>query len=254
MINAAPQTDFDSRKTLTRTEPQANGTKNMKKFEQERQTLQRQIDEMADLAQSMVTLSTGAIWDATSKVSEDVQEREDRLDQCQMEVDREAIRLLTVYSPVASDLRFILSASRAATCLERIGDQAVNICEDVQLLVDKQKVVTSHLLKKMAKVVSTMVHDASRAFQFRDVGKANATISDDDRVDSMNDQIIMELLQDETVRDAVKGPQDMAGAMGQLLISRSLERMADQATNLCEEVVYMVRGDDIRHQHPTSDE
>ncbi|MCA9248233.1 MAG: phosphate signaling complex protein PhoU [Planctomycetales bacterium] len=223
----------------------------MKKFEQELNALQQQIAGMADVAQTMVNLSTGAIWDAEAKVHADVLSREEQLDLLQVQIDGEAIRLLTVYSPVASDLRFILSASRAATCIERIGDQAVNITEDVQLLADKQQVVTSHLLKKMAKVVSTMVHDATRAFLFGDVGKATATMTHDDRVDSMNDQIIMELLQDETVREAIQGPSDMAGALGQLLISRSLERMADQATNLCEEVIYMVRGDDIRHQpHP----
>ena len=221
----------------------------MKKFEHELDLLRQHVAEMGDLAQTMVNLSSGAIWDAEAKVNDDVMTREDQLDQMQVDIDREAIRLLTVYGPVAADLRFVLSASRVATCLERVGDQAVNIVEDLQLLADKKEVITSHLLKKMSKLVSTMVHDSLAAFLFRDVGKATATIADDDRVDSMNDQIVMELLRDETVRESIKGPGDMAGALGQLLISRSLERMADQTTNICEEVVYMVRGDDIRHRH-----
>ncbi len=219
----------------------------MKKLEQEMANLRRMLGDMGDQTNSMVALATGAITSNDHTVTEDIDRREDQLDQAQLEVDREAIRILTIYGPVACDLRFVLSVSRVATSLERIGDQAVNICEDLRLLVDNHDRPMEPMLRTMAKLVAVMVHDAIASFLFRDVKKATTTLADDDRVDSMNDRIVKELLHEDAVREAISGPGRMAGALSQILISRSLERMADQATNVCEEVVYMVKGDDIRH-------
>ena len=100
----------------------------------------------------------------------------------------------------------------------------------------------------MATVVSGMLRDALDAFAKNDISKAQTTIADDNIVDALNDQIVGDLLNMEIVRDVLSGAKDIAGALGQLLIARSLERIADQATNISEEVVYMVKGDDIRHQ------
>ena len=89
--------------------------------------------------------------------------------------------------------------------------------------------------------------DALDAFLHDDVNKARATIAADDMADALNDQLIEELLSDEIVQTAVDDSQDIAGALSQMLIGRSLERIADQSTNVSEEIIYMVKGDDIRH-------
>jgi phosphate transport system protein len=219
----------------------------MKKFEQDLAALQTRLVEMWDLTESMLALATAALSKQESDPSEEVLQREDQLDRMQVEIDHDAVRLLTVYSPVATDLRFVLSVSHVNMALERIGDQAVNLCEDLQLMFAKSDVPPLPKLLQMAKLVNGIVHDALSAYLARDVDKAQETIKHDDRVDALNEEIVRELLSDEFVREVLSGSQDMGGAMAQILIARSLERIADQANNICEQAVYAVKGDDIRH-------
>jgi phosphate transport system protein len=178
---------------------------------------------------------------------------EEQLDQMQIEVDREAIRLLTVYGPVATDLRFVLMVARINSELERVGDQAVNMCEDLQLMASKTNAAPLPEILKMSKLVAGMVRDAMAAFIQEDVRKAEEVLATDDVVDALNDQIVRELLSDQVVRDAIAEPKpDITDSLALILISRSLERIADQATNICEEVIYMIKGADIRHKHETA--
>ena len=221
----------------------------MKKFEQEIAALRQRVVEMGKLTETMVGEAIALLTKTQdSELIEQVLTHEEQLDRMQLEIDKEAIRLLTVYSPVASDLRFILSVSRITNELERMGDHTTNMGESVQLMATKTDVPVLNLITKMASVVRTMVSDALDAFLCGDNRKAQNTIASDDMVDALNDQIIEELLSDDLVRDVLAGNQDIAGALAQLLIARSLERIADQATNISEEVVYMVKGDDIRHR------
>ena len=153
-----------------------------------------------------------------------------------------------MYSPVAGDLRCVLTVSHVNTQLERIGDQAVNLCEYLQLTASKARGTPLPKLREMARLVCNMMHNATAAYFEHDPDKAKATLAHDDLVDAMKDQITQELLSDEVAREVITGSKDIAEAMGQILIARSLERIADHATNICEEVFYMVRGDDIRHR------
>lgn len=220
----------------------------MKKFEQELTELRHRVVEMGDLTEAMVRQAIEAISHTDDKrLFDSVFHDEERLDQMQLDIDKEAIRLLTVYSPVATNLRFIMSVSRITAELERIGDHATNMCESVQLMASKTKAPLLPEVLTMAGIVCGMVSDALNAFLQNDIKKAQSTIASDDMVDALDDQIIKELLSDEVVREVLKGPKDIAGALAQLLIVRSLERIADQSTNISEEVVYMVKGDDIRH-------
>ena len=93
-----------------------------------------------------------------------------------------------------------------------------------------------------------MVHDANTAFVEGDAIVARNTMANDDLADALNDQLITELLSDEVIRGAMNNPDNIAGALAQVLIARSLERIADQATNICEEIIYLVKGHDIRHE------
>lgn len=226
----------------------------MKKFDHELTRLRQRVIEMGNLTELMVSSAIDVVFDAhNSEKIASVLNNEEHLDQMQLEIDKEAIRLLTVYGPVATDLRFILSVSRINLELERIGDHATNICENVQLMISKVEVAPLSEVQKMAEVVRSMVHDALDAFLQSDHRKAQSVIAQDDLVDALNDQIIEELLSDDLVRKILAGPKDIVGALAQILIARSLERIADQATNISEEIVYIVKGDDIRHQSPMSE-
>ena len=221
----------------------------MKKFEDELAGLRQKVVEMGNLAERMV----GNAVDAISAPGRDelirkVVDDEEALDQYQLTLDKEAIRLLTVYSPVAGDLRFVMSVSRITSEVERMGDHACNMCQAIQLMASKTSAPPLPMLLRMAGVVRSMVSDALDAFLHDDVAKARATIAADDMADALNDQLIEELLSDEVVKTAVDdSSKDIAGALSQMLIGRSLERIADQSTNVCEEIIYMVQGDDIRH-------
>lgn len=220
----------------------------MKKFEDELADLRQKVVEMGNLAERMV----GNAVDAISAPGRDelirkVVDDEEKLDQFQLALDKEAIRLLTVYSPVAGDLRFVMSVSRITSEVERMGDHACNMCQAIQLMASKTSAPPLPMLLRMAGIVRSMVSDALDAFLHEDVTKARATIAADDMADALNDQLIEELLSDEVVKTAVDDSKDIAGALSQMLIGRSLERIADQSTNVCEEIIYMVQGDDIRH-------
>jgi phosphate transport system protein len=224
----------------------------MKKFEHELASLRKRIVDMGTLARQMVDSAIEALDHPDTDVYQKVLVAEEQLDQMQLDIDREAIRLLTVYSPVANDLRFVLMVARINSELERIGDHAVNMCEDLQLIAGKTKSSPLPEVHKMSKLVSGMVRDSLAAFVQEDIKKAEEVLATDDVVDALNDQIVRELLSDQIVRHAIsadEGPADITDRLGLILLSRSLERIADQATNVCEEVIYMVKGADVRHKH-----
>jgi phosphate transport system protein len=221
----------------------------MKKFEQDLEALRQRIVEMGALAQSMVAMSISAMTDLPA-VYKNVLAVEDQVDQLQLAIDREVVRLLSVYTPVASDLRFVLSASRINNALERIGDQAVGLCHNLDFSARHADAAELPKLRRMGDTVQVMVRDALQAFAKNDAALARATIAQDDIVDALNDEILKEILSGDILRQTAAGSGDIAQALTQILLGRSLERMGDQATNICEEIIYMVQGDDIRHRHP----
>jgi phosphate transport system protein len=226
----------------------------MKKFDKELAGLQKRLSDMGDLAKSMVVLVTEAVKDRTRDVHDEIRPLETRLNQMQMDIDHDAIRMLTVYGPVAADLRYVLVVTHVTAQFERMGDQAVNICQAMQLM--RSDPATHPMLPdlpKMADLVCEVVDDALDAYFSRNPEKAAATRTRDDLVDALNDQVIAELLTDEVLREVLSGARDIGDAVAQILVARYLERIADQATNICKEVIYLVRGDDVRHkrQPPT---
>ena len=210
----------------------------MKHFQQELSALKQRVVDMGHLAASMVAGSSDALIKGERSHLPQVLADEPTLDRFQVEIDGEAIRLMTIYAPVAKDLRFLLMIVRINSELERIGDQAVDNCEYVKLLSDRQPPLDD--LSRMSEIVLGMVHDALQAFQEEDTHKAQAVMRLDDRVDALDAQVFRELLEH---------PADSpARSMSLILVARSLERIADHATNICEEVFYLVEGADIRHR------
>ena len=213
----------------------------MTRFEHELTTLKRRVVDMGELARTMV----GESWLGVVQPDPDrlafVLANEPKLDQYQVDIDREAVRLIAIYAPVARDLRCLLMIARITSELERMGDQAVDNCEYASLVSDGAPPDGDILT--LAQWVTAMVRDALQAFKDEDPRKAQEVMSVDDRVDALYSQAFRNLLE--------HAPADAVGrtrSTGLILLARSLERIADHATNVCEEVFYLVEGADIRHQ------
>jgi phosphate transport system protein len=213
----------------------------MKQFQQELAQLKQRVVDMGGLAQSMVVGSSRALIKGERATIQQVRASEPTLDRFQVEIDREAIRLITIYSPVAKDLRFLLMIARINTELERIGDQAVDNCEYAELLTGPRPPLDD--LSRMSEIVLGMLHDALSAFQEEDTQKAQAVMKLDDQVDALNARVFRELLE-----HPAADSDSRARNMSLILVARSLKRMADHATNICEEVFYLVEAADIRHR------
>jgi phosphate transport system protein len=215
----------------------------MNKFEQELMGVKARVMEMGALTERMVAWASNALITRDRAVVAEVLAAEEKLDRFQVEIDSEAIRLITIYTPTAKDLRFLLMVVRINTELERIGDQAVNNCEYVEMFLSDPPPSPLNDLSRMTEITCQMVHDALQAFDQEDVQKAGQVVTLDDEVDSLDRQVFKDLLTDRT-DDA----ELIKRCMSLILLARSLERIADHAVNICEEVVYLVKGEDVRHQ------
>ena len=216
----------------------------MKKFADDCAALKQRLLEMGQLGQTMIERAVEALVHHDPAAIKDVRAKEKEMDRFQVEIDNQAIRLITVYTPVASDLRFLLMASRISSDLERIGDLAKNMGKYVKLLLSQPEQGPLEEIPRMAELVSNIVRDALDAFDRGDVTKAKATMEADQQVDDLDDKLFKELL--------AEAQPNVTRAVGLILLSRTLERIADHAKSICEEVVYLVEAKDIRHaQKPT---
>lgn len=220
----------------------------MSKFDAEMVDIQRRLIEMGDLAHTMVDLACSAVTSRSTHVRAEISEAESRLNQMQTDIDHDAIRILTVYGPVAADLRHVLACTQVTSQLERMGDQTVNVVQALEMMRSGPEApALLNEVTQMAGLVSEMVDDALDAYVTRNAEKAAATRMRDDVIDAMDEQVMKSLLTDEVLRQVLDGATDIADAVAQILIARYLERIADQAVNICKQVVYMVEGDDVRH-------
>jgi len=214
-----------------------------KVFDQELGALKQNVLTMGVTAEQMIRDSMRALVDRDEKLIADVQSREDETDRLQVAIDDHVVRLIVTHAPVAQDLRFLLMVTRINTELERVGDQAVEICHNVKLLLDVPPLKPLASLPNMAELTQRMLNGAVQAFAEKSPERALEIIRQDDQVDALNDQIFRELL-----TYMMSDTKNIPRALALILTARSLERIADHATNICEEVVYLVKGQDIRHQ------
>ena len=212
--------------------------------------LKEQIVSMGNVAQEMIKTAMRALVERDPALVDKGNQFEEQVDRFQVEVDDAVVRLMAGFGPVALDLRFVLMVARINTELERIGDQAVNMCEHAQLLLREPELKKLVDLPRMAEIASEMVKDSLQAFRESSTSKAAEVIKNDGEVDALNDQIFRELLT-YMLNDA----NTITRSLALILTARSLERIADHATNIAEEVIYMVKGEDVRHpdvMHPES--
>ena len=212
-------------------------------FEAELQSLHGLLLRMGGLVERQITHSIESLVERDSDLANEVIDRDREVNKLDIDVDEHCLKLLALHQPTASDLRFITTALKITTDLERIGDQAVNTCERA-LELNEEPVLKPYIdIPRMAEIAQRMVRTSLDAFVRRDIDLAAQVIGEDDEVDRLAHQVYRELLS-----YMAEDPTTIARATRILFISKYLERIADHATNIAEMVVFMVKGRMIRHQ------
>lgn len=210
---------------------------------------QKELEELKGLLLKMATFVERTIHDAVqslvrrdSDLANQIFEREKEINEMEIVIDEMCLRLLALRQPMAVDLRFITSAMKIITDLERMGDQAVNIAERALSLNQEPQLKPYIDLPRMAEIAQSMVKDVLDAFVNRDVKLARAVCERDDLVDGLNDQVFRELL-----TYMMSDPKTTTRAVHLMIVARCLERIADHATNIAEDVIFMVAALVIKH-------
>ena len=216
-------------------------------FEKELKELRELILEMGGYVENSIDQACNAIIDRKPGKFRLVTNYEDRINEAHKQVDRQCLQLLARQSLVAADLRFVLVVAKINSDLERMGDQAYNISFNGQSYLSYPPVHTRTDILNIAKMVRKMVRDSLDAFVHLDVDLSQRVLEGDDSVDNAKDQIFNEL------KEYMKSqPNQIDACMDLILIARNLERLADHATNIAEEVIFLVTGDDVRHGTETT--
>ena len=216
-----------------------------KHYFEELNHLKELVLRMGGLVEKMTHDSVRALVERKREMFPEVQEMEKQVNQLHMDIDEMALGMIALRQPTATDLRFITAAMKINTDLERIGDQAINIVEQAEELLSVPPVKPLIDIPRMAGIAEEMLKSALDAFVRGDVESAYRTIEKDDAVDQLKDQVFRELL-----TFMMADASTIARSMDLILVSRHLERIADHATNICEDVIFMVKGKDVRHQGP----
>jgi phosphate transport system protein len=201
---------------------------------------------MGSLAERAVHQAVRAVLEADEAPAKTVLQEENGINELQIEIDDRVVHLLALQQLMAADLRFVLAVSRINNDLERIGDQAVNIAQSALRIVRHPRVKPYVDLPRMSELAEEMMRDSLNAVVRKDVELARSVLLRDDQVDQLRDQIFRELLTYMMGDSSVIFP-----AFELILVAKNLERIGDHATNIAEDVIYMVAGHDVRH--PTVD-
>lgn len=214
----------------------------LKQFDRDLATLKDRILLMAGLVEAHIAESMAAL-SAQDRVAAERLVKSDRpVNLLEMEVDELCVRMIAQWQPTASDLRFVVSALKIATDLERMGDLAVNIAERAAYLARFPKLDPPLDLQPMSQMVQAMVKESLDAFVRKDANHADAVLVRDDAVDATFRDIFA------TLSARMKAPENLERGIGLLFIAKHLERIADHATNIAEMVIFLVRGKDVRHK------
>lgn len=214
-------------------------------FDQELATLKEMVLTMASHAAGSVTNAIKALTERDDDLARQVKTDDSILDTFEKEIDEMAISLLALKAPLASDLRLITIAMKISHDLERVGDEATTIGRRALELNQEPQLKPYIDIPRMAEMGLQMLREAIDAFVNRDPAKARAIIPRDKEVDALNKQLHREL-----VSFVIENPSTITRSLNLMVISKSLERIADHATNVAEEVVYLYEGRDIRHSAP----
>ena len=214
-------------------------------FQEELEALQGRLLEMGGLAEERVRAAVEGLVSRDLHVIERVLYGDEPINALHVEIDSRCFKLLALHQPMAIDLRAIVAAVKINTDLERVGDLAVNIAEAAKRYVTHPPVKKLIDIPQMGDISQGMLRDALDAFVRRDTTLAHQVLNEDDRLDGLKTQIFRELLQ-----YMLKDPATVEPALDLILVSRHLERIGDHATNIAEDVIFMVSALDVRHHPP----
>jgi phosphate transport system protein len=220
-----------------------------RRFHDELEALQDKLLDMAGLVEQVIGQATHAALARDGSADEKVSAADYRIDQLEMEIDEQVLELLALQQPMAGDLRQIVTANQIANDLERMADHAVNIAKAAKRLAAAPPLPEIRELAEMTEIVREMVADALVALVSRSAGKARLVCLADDRVDDLRHSMFRIL-----VTHMLEDPKRITAAIELLLVTQNLERIGDLATNIAEDVVFLVEGKTIRHgaevEHP----
>ncbi len=213
-----------------------------KRFEEDLKKLREDVLYMGGLVEDQIQKAVKSLVDRDSPLAETIIQRDHEVNRLDVEIDDLCIRLLALHQPAARDLRFITTALKITTDLERIGDMAVNICERALELNREPQLKPYIDIPRMAQISQRMIRESLDAFVREDTDLALKVCKDDQQVDDLNSQIFREI-----ISFMIGDPLTINRAMKISSISKYLERIADHATNIAEMVIFMVKGKSIRH-------
>ena len=211
-------------------------------FDQELDRVRQRLLEMGGRVEEMIGKANDALTQRRPGLCREVLDEDSRVDRMELEIDEDCYSIMVRFQPTAGDLRFLIAVMKIVTDLERMGDSTVNICQSVQKLSDEPPLKPYIDLPRMSKLVAGMTRNALDALVHRDAKQAVEVTKADDEVDALYRQLFRELL-----TFMIEEPKTVARALHLLLIARNLERIADHATNIAEDVIYYVEGRDVRH-------
>ncbi len=211
-------------------------------FEQELAGLKTNLIKMASIAEDAIKQSIRALLTHNSELAQKVIDGDERINELEMEIDNSIIDLLALQQPVASDLRMILAAQKINNDLERIGDHAVNIAQSV-LTINMTPVHEPLLeLPRMAEVAQNMLRNSLDGFIHLDVMLVRSVLAQDDEIDELN-----RIMVKECIKTMKLHPEMIEGGLDLIRVSRNLERVADLATNIAEEVIFISQARIVKH-------
>jgi phosphate transport system protein len=219
-----------------------SGERIVRHFQEDLDTLKQRLLAMGGLAEERARTAVRALVDRDPSLAEGVLGGDEPINQLHIEVDGRAFTLLALQQPMAIDLRAIVSALKINTDLERVGDLAVNIAEAVLRYLRHPPVKPLLDLPRMATIAEEMLRDALDAFVARDTALAQSVLDRDDRLDQLKTQVFRELL-----TYMLGDTTTIEPSLDLILVSRHLERIGDHATNIAEDVIFMVSAHDVRH-------
>ena len=221
--------------------------RSVRHFEGELGTLQTRLLEMGGLAEERVRASVQGLVGRDLVLTERVLRGDEPINQLHVEIDERCFRLLALYQPMATDLRSIVAAVKINSDLERVGDLAVNIAEAARRYAMHAPVKQLIDIPRMGDIAQSMLHDALDSYVRRDTALARSVLKCDDELDALKTQVFRELL-----TYMLQDPSTIEPALDLILVSRHLERIGDHATNVAEDVIFMVSAQDVRHHAPDS--
>lgn len=213
-----------------------------KLFDQDLNNLKEKLLTMAAIAEKMIHDTLETLIKRDLKLFDPVKEAEDKMDMLQRDIDEETVRMISIYTPVASDLRLLLMTTKISAELERIGDKAMDIGFYAKNMFKEPPLKPLVDLPRMADKSINMLKNAMDAYTDCSTEKALEVIKKDDEVDNLHDQLFRELM-----TYVLSDPKTINRVLELILTARSFERIADHAVNISENVFYMVKGQDIRH-------